>query len=145
MIYVMDSCTSQGRVAFNYLDASRPPKYPEGNSRQAYKKLQAKYNPKAAPNIVALQAQFSTTELKRGGDPNIFITAMEDIRTRLTDMGMTISDKQLMIQILNGLTRDYENQQDNLSSRLNDTSNPLTVEQIRTEVNHRYQRLLKYK
>ena len=130
MIYAMDSRTSQEQVAFNHLDSARSTKYPEGNSCQAYEKLQAKYNPKAAPYIAALQAQFSTTELKRGGDPDVFITAMEDIRTCLTDMGMTISDKQLMIQILNGLTQDYENQQDNLSSRLNDQSNPLTVEQI---------------
>ena len=46
-----------------------------------------------------------------------------------------------MIHVLNNLPREYEISQAKLEDRLNDTSNPLTIEEIRTELNLRFTRM----
>jgi gag-polypeptide of LTR copia-type len=58
--------------------------------------------------MVTLEEQFRSLSLKKGEDPDMWITDSEDLRMKLEDMGSTISDNQLMIHILNNLTSDYE-------------------------------------
>jgi hypothetical protein len=55
-----------------------------------------------------LEKQFRELSLKKGQDPEIWITESEDLRVRLEAMGSSISDNQFMIHILNNLTSDYE-------------------------------------
>jgi hypothetical protein len=46
--------------------------------------------------------------LKKGQDPEIWITELEVLCVKLENMGSCITEDQFMIHILNNLTSDYD-------------------------------------
>ena len=108
--------------------------YPDGNAASAWEKLKNKYEPVSAPSIVKLDRQFRELTLKKGQDPEVWITELEDIRVRLDDMGSSIPENQFMIHVLNNLTADYDLQLALLEKRIGDKERPLTVDEIRAEL-----------
>jgi gag-polypeptide of LTR copia-type len=79
--------------------------------------------------------------LKKGEDPDVWITQLEDISVRLEEMGLEISEKKFMIHVLNNLPSDYDLQVALLKRRIRDEKDPLTVSEIRSELNLRFERL----
>jgi hypothetical protein len=79
--------------------------------------------------------------LKRGQDPEVWITELEDLRVKLENMGSCITEDQFMIHILNNLTPDYDLQLALMERRVGDADEPLTVEEVRGELNLRFERL----
>ena len=79
--------------------------------------------------------------MKKGQDPKIWITGLEDLRVRLEVMGSSILENQFMIHILNNLTSDYELQLAMMERRVGDDEKPLTIEEIRMELSLRFERL----
>ena len=69
--------------------------------------------------------------MKKGQDPEICITELEDLCARLEAMESSISENQFMIHILNNLTSDYELQLAMMERRVGDAERPLAVEEIR--------------
>jgi gag-polypeptide of LTR copia-type len=100
-----------------------------------------KYEPISAPSVVKLEKQFRELSLKKGEDPEVWITELEDLRVRLEAMDSSISENQFMIHILNNLTSDYELQLVMMERRVGDIEKPLIVEEIRGELSLRYERL----
>jgi gag-polypeptide of LTR copia-type len=62
---------------------------------------------------VKLEKQFRELSLKKGQDPETWITELEDLHVRLETMESSISENQFMIHILNNLTSDYQNADQN--------------------------------
>jgi hypothetical protein len=56
-------------------------------------------------------------------------------------MGSCITENQFMIHILNNLTSDYDLQLTLMERRVDDADKPLTVEEVRGELNLRFERL----
>jgi hypothetical protein len=79
--------------------------------------------------------------LKKGQDPDIWITKLEDYRMRLEELGSSISDNQFILHILNNMTEDYDLQLAMMEKRVMDKSNPLTIDKIRDDLNLRFERL----
>jgi hypothetical protein len=79
--------------------------------------------------------------LKKGQDPNIWITELEYYRMRLEELGSSISDNQFILHILNNMTEDYDLQVAMMEKRVTDKSNPLTIDEIRDDLNLRFERL----
>ena len=52
-----------------------------------------------------------------------------------------MGDIDFMIHILNNLPKDYKISQAKLEDRLNDDIDPLTIEEIRTKLNLKYQQM----
>jgi hypothetical protein len=71
--------------------------------------------------------------LKKGQDPEVWITELEDLCVRLEDMDSSILDNQFMIHVLNNPTSDYELQLALIEKRVGDAEKPLTVEEIKAE------------
>jgi gag-polypeptide of LTR copia-type len=69
--------------------------------------------------------------LKKGQDPEVWITELEDQCMRLEDMGSSVSDNQFMIHVLNNLTSDYDLHLALMGKRVCDAEKPLTVEEIK--------------
>jgi hypothetical protein len=61
--------------------------------------------------------------VKKGQNPNILITELEDYQMRLEDLGSRVSDNQFIIHILNNMTDDC-----NIQPAI--ISNTLTVKEI---------------
>jgi gag-polypeptide of LTR copia-type/Zinc knuckle len=91
--------------------------------------------------MVKLEKQFRTLFLKKGENPEVWITELEDLRIRLEDMGSIISDNQFMIHILNNLTTYYDLQLGLMEKRVGDSEKPLSIEEIKAELGLCFERL----
>ena len=49
---------------------------------------------------------FRESKLNKDGDPEVWITNLEDLRLKSEVMGSSMTDNQFMIQVLNSLTSD---------------------------------------
>jgi hypothetical protein len=134
LILSIDVKTSSGKVAFNIIKGCKNKDYPDGNAAIACE-------PISAPSLVKLEKQFRELSIKKGQDPEIWITESEDLRVILEAMGSRISENQFMIHILNNLTSDYELQLALMERRVGDDEKPLTIEEIRGESSLRYERM----
>jgi hypothetical protein len=54
---------------------------------------------------------------------------------RLEELGSRISDNQFILHILNNMTEDYDLQLAMMEKRVTDKSNPLTIDEIRDNLN----------
>jgi hypothetical protein len=79
--------------------------------------------------------------LKKGQDPEVWITESEDLHVKLENMGSCITENQFVIHILNNLSSDYDHQPALMERRVGDADKPLTVEAVRGELNLRFERL----
>jgi hypothetical protein len=86
-------------------------------------KTQDKFEPVSAASMVKLE--------KKGENPEVWITELEDLCLKLEDMGSTICDNQFMIHVLNNLTTDYDLQLALMEKRVRDLKKPLSIAEIK--------------
>ena len=142
LILSIDGTNASGRVAFNLVRLSKNIDHADGDAKMAWARLRNKYATKSAPSLMALKKEFTNSRLtNRKEDPDIWIGNLEDLKIRIEQQGSKVEDVDIMIHILNNLPKDYEISQAKLEDRLNDDIDPLTIEEIRTELNLRYQRM----
>ena len=79
LIFSIDIKTSSGKVAFNLIKGCKSKDYPDGNAALAWERLKNKYEPISAPSLVKLEKQFRGLALKKGQDPEVWITELEDL------------------------------------------------------------------
>jgi hypothetical protein len=60
---------------------------------------------------------------------------------RLDELGSNITDNQFILHILNNITDNYDLQLAMMEKRITDESNPLTIDEIRDDLNLRFERL----
>jgi hypothetical protein len=141
LILSIDDKTSTGKAAFNLVKGCKNKDYADGNSSIAWVRLKNKFEPSSAPSLVKLEKQFRQCSLKKGQDPDIWITELEDYRMRLEELGSSNSDNQFILLILKNITDDYDLQLAMTEKRVTDKSNPLTINKIRDDLNLRFERL----
>jgi hypothetical protein len=103
--------------------------------------LKNKYEPQSAPSLVKMEKQFRQSSLKKGQDPDVWITELKDYRMKLDELGSSISENHFILHILNNMTSNYDLQLAKMEKRINDKINPLTVDEIRADLNLRFERL----
>jgi hypothetical protein len=140
LILSMDTSTSYGKVAFNIVRSSKTTEYKWGNAYDAWKKLKRKYAPETAPMLQKLHHMFYTARLKKGSDPDVYMTYLEDLRIKLESMESMMTDDQFIVHILNTLPKEYDVTVDMLSRRVKANIDPLTIEDLREELNQKYER-----
>jgi hypothetical protein len=104
-------------------------------------KIKNKDEPQSVPSLVKMEKQFRQSALKKGQDPDVWITKLEDYRMKLDELGSSISENQFILHILNNMTANYNLQLAMMEKRINDKINPLTVDEIRADLNLRFERL----
>jgi hypothetical protein len=128
-------------VAFDPVKGFKNKDYADGNASMAWERLTNKLEPSSAPSLVKLEKQFRQCSLKKGQDPYIWITELEDYRMSLEELVSSISDNQFILHILNNMTEDYDLQLAMTEKRVTDKSNSLTIDEIRDNLNLRFERL----
>jgi hypothetical protein len=103
--------------------------------------LKNKFETSSTPSLVKLEKIFRQRSLKKRQDPDIWITELEDYRMRLEELGSSISDNQFILHILNNMTDDYDLQLAMMNKRVTDKFNPLTINEIRDNLNLRFKKL----
>ena len=66
---------------------------------------------------------------------------MEDLRVKVEVMGSSMTDEQFLIQVLNNLTNDYELQMTLMEKRIGSKTNPLSIDELKEDLNLSYERL----
>jgi gag-polypeptide of LTR copia-type len=105
LLLSIDVKTSNSKIAFNIVKGCKSKDHPDGNAAIAWNKVKNNCKQMSAPSMVKLDKQFRDSVLKKGEDPEVWITQLEDICVRLEDMGSGISERQFMIHILNSVLR----------------------------------------
>jgi hypothetical protein len=70
--------------------------------------------------LVKLEKQFRQSSWKKGQDPDIRITELEDYQMRLEESGSSISNNEFMLHILNNMTDDFNLQLAMMEKRVMD-------------------------
>ena len=115
--------------------------YEDGNASMAWEKLKKKFDPVSAPTLVKKERLFRESKLGKNEDPEIWINNLEDLQVKLEVMGSEMTDEQFLIQVLNGLTKNYELQITLIENRIGDKMNPLSIDEVKEDLNLRYERL----
>jgi hypothetical protein len=84
---LIDDKTSSGKVAFNLVKGFKNKDYADGNASMAWKRFKNKFGPSSSPSLVKLEKQFCQCSLKKGQDPDIWITEPKAYRMRLEELG----------------------------------------------------------
>ena len=144
LILSMDTKENAGKIAFNLVRSSKNEDYEDGNIAVAFKSLKRKYSPKTAPTLAKYHKLFYSSKLKKKADPDVFITHLEDLRLNMAEMKSKMSDDQFLLHLLNNLTEEYDPEVKDLEKRIGSTTNPLDIEEVREDLNLRYERTGKH-
>jgi hypothetical protein len=128
---LIDVKATSGKVAFNIIRRCKTKDYPDENGSLAWERLKNKYEPVSAPSMMKLEKHFRELSLKKGQDPEVWITELEYLCVKLENMGSCSTENQFMIHILHNLTSDYDLQLALIERRVGDADKPLTVEEVR--------------
>ena len=122
-----------GNVAFQHVRNSKSTDYEDGNIETAWAWLKSKFAPQTAPTEIGLYRKFYDSKLKKGMDPDVWISQMEDMRMHLAKMKSIMTDKHFLMHLINSLTSEYEHIVPLVEKRLDDSVNPLTLEELRAD------------
>jgi gag-polypeptide of LTR copia-type len=84
---------------------------------------------------------FRESRLGKNKDLEVWINNLEDLRIKLETMGSAMTDDQFIVQVLNSLTSDYELQMLLLEKQIGNKENPLSIEDLKEELNQQFERL----
>jgi gag-polypeptide of LTR copia-type len=148
LILSIDCTTSAGKVAFAMIKGSKTTKNPGGLLRTAYLRLKQKYEPNTTPQLMQLTRDFHSKTMKPNQDPDVFITDLEALKVKMAELNHEVSDKALILHVLNNLSDHYEMEVKMLEHKMQlykdqTPSKELSIEEVRTELNLRYERLKK--
>ena len=142
LLLLIDGKSQSGKVAFKIVSGSKTEALPDGDASLAWSRLNKKYEPKTAPSRLMLKKKFTSSVLRNArDDPDEWLTDLENLKDRLNEAGSKCSDEELLEHALNNLPKEYEHVVAKLEDRLGDEKNPLTIEDLRDELNLKYERM----
>ena len=129
-------------ISFGLVDESKSAICPEGDAAKAWGKLMRRFESKTSASKVKLMGQLHASKLtKKSKDPEVWISELELLRSRLAEMGTTVDDEFLILHILNNLPSEYDNVVENLEERVDSVLNPLGIEDIRQKLSEKYEKM----
>ncbi len=148
LILSIDCSTPHGKIAFAMVKGTKTKTNPSGNLYVAFQRLKTKFEPTTTPQLVHLTREFHSKSHKPGTDPDIFITELEALQVQMNELDYEISNKALILHVLNNLNSEYEMEIKFMEMKMQqlkdeDKGNELSIEDVRAELNLRYERLKK--
>ena len=90
---------------------------------------------------VELKLEFNNCKLQNvKEDPEVWLTELELLQSRLKTMGHVISMEDTVIHILNNLPKEYENTVESLEGQVS----TVTIDEVKQKSRIKYLRLKKY-
>ena len=140
LILSMEGTTTRGKVAFKLVKSAKTTANPSGDVSLAWKKLMNKYEPSTSTEYVDLQEKFFKAKLVPRGDPELYITYLEDLRQQMDVASIPgvshITDVDMMTHILGSLPdKEYDGVLKDLQKRLGKSgTGQLTLEELENEL-----------
>ncbi len=94
----------------NIVKGTKKGEYKEGNARLAWINLKRKYALMTAPSLMRMSELYTNAKLRKGVDPDVYITYLEDLRDHLAQMNRVVMDTQFIVKVLNSLMPKYGTQ-----------------------------------
>ena len=129
-------------ISFGLVDESKSSVCPDGDAAKAWKKLMKRFESQTSASKVKIMGQLHASRLtKKTKDPEVWISELEILRSRLAEMGTTVDDEALILHILNNLPSEYDNVVENLEERVDSVINPLGLEDVRQKLSEKYEKM----
>ena len=127
-------------VNFGIVFNSKSWLFPHGDAYLAWSRLRNKHQPVTNTQKIMLRREFHRSKLgKASKSPDDWIEELEIIRSRLAPLGVIIEDEDLIMQVLEGLPREYDMIVTLLNARYK--INDLTIDTLRDELSMFYDRM----
>jgi gag-polypeptide of LTR copia-type len=112
-----------------------------GSAREAWKRLNNKFEPKTATSCLRLQNLFHKSYLQSSQDPDKWITELEELRMRIIAAKSELTEESLMEHVLNNVPEMYNIEVSKLEDRLGDLSDLLRIEEIGAALSLKYEHI----
>ena len=130
------------KISFGLVNESKSPVCPDSDAAKAWKKLMKRFESQTSVSKVKIMGQLHASRLtKKTKDPEVCISELEILRSRLVEMGTIIDNEALILHILNNLPSDYNNGVENLEERVDSVINPLGLEDVRQKLSEKYEKM----
>ena len=139
--------TPEGKLAFDVVKGTKTTENPAGNLYDAVLRLDKRYQPRTATNLVQLTSAFHEKRLKKNQNPEDYINELESLKLRLGKLKHQITDKGIILHVLNTLTKEYDMEVKLLEHKmemLENDNKELTIEEVRNDLNSKYEKLKVY-
>ena len=129
-------------ISFGLVDESTSAVCLDGDAGKAWKKLKNRYKSQTSASKVKIMGQLHASRLtKKTKDPEVWITELEILRSRLKEMGTAVDDKFPILYILNNLPSEYDNVVDNLEERVDSELSLLGLEDVRQKRSEKFEKM----
>jgi hypothetical protein len=117
--------------------------YPDGNVYDAFQALEKHYTIHLVATIQKRLGEFYDKKLKKGQNPSVYITEMENLREKIktVDPTQAMPDKSFILRILNTLLPEYKITVQILEMKLDTEPDKVTIATVRDALTLDYQRL----
>jgi gag-polypeptide of LTR copia-type len=133
-----------GKVAFKSIKGAKTKEILGGDLRVAFLCLKTKYEPSTTPQLMPLPRTFHSMNLHANQDPDAMITELEALKVQMGELDHDISDKSLILHILNNLTPEYEMEIKVLEHQiqcLKEEKKELSVDEAQNQLNVKFEHL----
>ena len=142
LVLAVETKTPVGRTVFQLLRSSmKVDSFEEGDAREAWMKLERKFEPKKAPNRIRLKKKIQSLKLQYGQDPEIYIAVLEDLVGQYRDAKGRWDDDETLEHICGNLPKCYDSTVAPLEKRINDPDDPLDIDELREDLALKYQKM----
>jgi hypothetical protein len=145
LVRSMSGETRHSTVAFPIVHSTKSAEYPSGNAALAFQRLKKRYCPSMAPALAILHRKFFASKLKKGEDPDLFLSYVEDLRYRMGEMKYAMEGDQFILPVLKNLTPEYDQQVFEKETRLGteDAVQKLMIKEVRNALCLHFERIIK--
>ena len=96
-------------VSFNAVDTAFSERYPEGCAKLAWTRLVTRWEPSTLTTVFELETEFSRSKLENvSRNPEEWVTELEYLQHKITDLGGSMSKERLLGHILTNLPAEYD-------------------------------------
>jgi Zinc knuckle len=141
LILSIDVSNSQGKIVFGIVKSCKTKEFEDGSAALGWEKLRKKCDPVSALSLVKTERILRDSTLGKNEDPEVWINSLEDQQIALDVRGSSMTEDQLMVQVLNSLTSDYELQMLLIEKRIGNRENLVSIEALKDELSLRFERI----
>jgi hypothetical protein len=144
LVLSIDCTKPQGIIAFAIVKNAKTKEMLGGDLMLTFKRLKIKYKPNTVSQVLKLTKEFHFKQLIKNKDPEIFVMELEALQVKLEDLSHLITDKTIVLEILNNLNEQYDMETKLLEHCIylykeEVKGKELSIKEVRTELNLRYE------
>ena len=132
----MDLKSTSGKLAYRIVKNAKTADLPQGDAREAWIRLCEEFDSDTGAVQMELKRKFYGAQMRSNQNPVQYMTQLQNCQEKLASLGMSISDEELMLQVIDTLPKNYENTQDMLKVEYDRKS--LTLSELKKRLREKF-------